>query len=982
MRLTTLAGRMVLTLAVAVLAGCGDDGDRPAVPTPTATIALYTPTRSAAATASPTEPAATPTAVAATPTATPIADFVEAPFEVRVAADAPEAVQWAAADVRRYLEMMGREVSLLGGDAAACTPGRSIVVFAPALGGSGHEEQRFRIREQRCSGAAGAGTLVELSGGGLLGRQYAAYEFLHGIGVRFFHPEEEYVPRATHWPAAPFSVDRLPSIRWRTATLHLTHPLELGDAFTLCQPAQLGEARRYIDWQIKNLSSAGMGGACDGELSDYGYRRGFLVQSGLRYWAAQQGGSGVINPDDPRSDEEQVAAAIDAIMQRQPRPQLFTVNHQVTEFTGMPDDLVVRLLTFTANYFAQNYPDVTLLDQVHGTHTDPTPIYGVNYNTLGQFAPDNMGLQFHPLMFYNLFDPAPVYGNDDFHYLYDLMEANYQKRAIWYFPESAWWLTFDIPVPLYLPITIEARDRDIQGIKHMLAGGLEGHRLFGTGQEWGYWQNEYCSFRMAADVDYRWTDCLDDITAALGPRGADVRQAIEDVIAIERRDLFDRDILRYYVGSDDETEAADAIGIEFHPLPPQPVVILTWDESEVQDWQNRIAPALERSAADYAAIVTRLGALAGEINPAGAPFFREIRDGIEANALRLQHQRQAYGAVVTFRQARLAGDAEREGQAFDLLAAARQSTETARALVARREADYRYRPLSRSIAGGADGSEDDNWSIYDYRYLNRAHHVPYYTRIDDLAEAALAGAGQTARLNVGDALLAPGETLAVQVRGATLSDLSLAFGDGTVLPLDGPGNSAHSYTAPGSYHLVLTGEEGGEVFRDETEIAVLAAEYRSAAQAVVLQPLAVSIVEPLIPAVVFGPTATGNGAIGFDIDGSGHIQKGLWLEVGLTAGEAVFQSVPTDAQVPIANQGVLLTSVKIFDAVLRQDKVGATPRLTGDLGIDSIVQAIVDVGGFEENGARNLVAMLLGVTPETLPERVPIVVEWKAAEEA
>jgi len=978
MRLTRLGAWIALTLTIATLSACGDDGDKAAVPSPTATVAFPTPTPSSIR-ATPTAPELSPTstAVAATPTPTPIADFVQAPFEVRVAADAPEAVRWAAADVGTYLEKMGREVSQLDGEEGSCTPGRSIVLFTAALGGSGGEDQRYRIREQRCSGDAGAGTLVELSGGGLLGRQYAAYEFLHGIGVRFFHPEEEYVPEAPRWPAAPFSVDRVPSVRWRTATLHLVHPLELGDAFNLCRPEYIDEARHYIDWQIKNLASAGMRGACGGELSDYGYRRGFLVEAGLRYWGAQQGGSGVIDPDDPRSDEEQVAAAIDVIMSRQPRPQLFTVNHQVTEFTGMPDDLVVRLLTFTANYFAQNYPDVTLLDQVHGTHTDPTPIYGVNYNTLGQFAPDNLGLQFHPLMFYDLFDPAPVYGNEDFHYMYDLMEANYQKRAIWYFPESAWWLTFDIPVPLYLPITIEARDRDIQGIKHMLAGGLQGHRLFGTGHEWGYWQNEYCSYRMAANVDYRWTDCLDDITSALGPRAADVRQAIEDVVAVEQRDLFDRDMLRYYVGTDDETEAAEAIGIEFHPLPPKPVEILSWDESQVQDWQNRIAPALERSAADYAAIAARLDALEGEIDPAGASFFREIRDGVEANALRLRHQREVYGAVVTFRAARLAGDAEREGQAFDLLAAARQTTEAARAVVERREADYRYRPLARSIAGGADGTEDLNWTIYHYRYLDRAHQVFYYTRIDDLAEAALAGAGQSERLTVTDSLLAPGETLAVQVRGATLSGLSLDFGDGTVLPLDGPGNSEHDYAAPGFYRVVLQGEAGGEPFRDEATVVVLAAEYSSAPKAVVLEPPAVSVVEPLIPAVVFGPTADGKGAIGFDVDGSGHIGKGLWLEVELTDGAAVFQSAPIDAQVPIANKGVLLTSVTIFDATLRLDTAEATPHLTGDLGIESIVQAIVDVGGFEENGARSLVAMLLGLTPQTLPERVPIVIEWE-----
>ena len=233
-------------------------------------------------------------------------------------------------------------------------------------------------------------------------------------------------------------------------------------------------------------------------------------------------------------------------------------------------------------------------------------------------------------------------------------------------------------------------------------------------------------------------------------------------------------------------------------------------------------------------------------------------------------------------------------------------------------------------------------------------------------------------MNVTDSLLAPGETLAVQVRGATLSGLSLDFGDGTVLPLDGPGNSGHDYAAPGFYRVVLQGEAGGEPFRDEATVVVLAAEYRSAPKAVVLEPPAVSVVEPLIPAVVFGPTADGKGAIGFDIDGSGHIRKGLWLEVELTDGAAVFQSAPIDAQVPIANKGVLLTSVTIFDATLRLDTAEATPHLTGDLGIESIVQAIVDVGGFEENGARSLVAMLLGVTPQTLPERVPIVIEWEA----
>jgi hypothetical protein len=913
-------------------------------------------------------------------------------WSVEVSADAPEPVRRAAEDVAAYLSQMGLSATVVeqtGPVAVRSGEGRVVMTgdglgesrIAPADERASHD-QTYAMHETRSGTGESSGALVELSGGGLLGRQYAAYEWLHTLGVRFFHPEQEFVPVAPRWPSAPLSRQHTPAFRWRSVSLHLTHPLELGDAFRTCNPAYRDEAKRYIDWQIKNLASNGNSGACDGELADYGHRRGFLVTGGLRLWGAQQGGGGIIDADDPRSEEEQIAEAIERMMNGDNPPTHVTVNHQVTEFTGMPDDLVVRLLTFIADTFAEQYPDVTLMNQVHGTHTDPTETFGVNYNTLGQFAPDHMGLQFHTLMFYDVFRPAPVYGNESFHYFFDLMEEYYQTRTLWYFPEAAWWLTFDIPVPLYLPITVEARDRDIQGLAFMLApggpqtrGGLQGHHVFGTGHEWGYWQNEYCSLRMAADLGYRWTDCLADITTTMGLPGVEVQAVLEEVVALQQRDLFSADVLRYLVGSDPETEVAATIGIDFHPLPPQPRQILDWSAEQVADWLETIRPRLETIDADYARLTERLRAVEAGVSPGGAAWFREILDGVEVTGLRARHALQVYGACVAKRRAQLELDAALDAEAVSLLENAGATTQAAIDVVRRREQDYRYHPIDRAIAGGPDHSEDENWTVYKYRYLNRTHHAYYYTRIDDLAEEAILGAEQTGFVAAADALLAPGVPLRLTVNAPDLLDATIDFGDGRTQRLDGPMTVEHVYDNPGIYRVVTNGTDGSESFRDARDIAVLLEEYRAVTPARIVEPAAVAVIETLIPGLVLGPVTGTEAAIGFDVKGNGEIASEYWTTAMRAAGTEILRTEPTDLVVPIASGGQVLTTVALTDVVL--SLVGGSPVVArGELGLESVIAAIVDVGGFEEEGARRLVADLLGVTPDTLPEKVAFGIEW------
>lgn len=906
-------------------------------------------------------------------------------FTVEVSPSAPEAVGWAADDLVLYLGAMGLEAERAEAEGeVSCRRGRGRVVLAGDGLGEAHLEspaptdQTYRVDETRC----GTGSLVVLSGGGLLGRQYAAYEWLHALGVRFFHPEQDFVPAAPDWPVEPVQREATPAFRFRSTSLHLTHPLELGDLFRLGDERYADEGVRYIDWQVKNLASYGTEGFGEGEHARRGIDRGFPRTAGLSLHGTQQGSRPLVDPDDPRSDEEQIAEGIAAAMDvpADERPEHLSFSFDPTEFTEVDDQDVVREMTFIAETMARDYPDVALMTTNHGTGGEPTPHYGVRYYDLPRFAPANLGVRVHSLMFYDLFRPAPVYGNESFQFLYDFMVDEYLTRRLWHFPEAAWWLTFDIAVPLYLPITIEARSRDIDGISFMLEGLLDGHRVFGTGHEWGYWQNEYCSFRMAADLDYDYHDCLRDITSPMGEAADEVEAVLEEVIALQERDIIYGDILAYLVGTDPETEVAASVGVVFHPLPPSPQEILRWDLDAVEDWNRRMGPALARMDDDYRRLVGRLEAVEELVPLRARPFFDEVLDGVEVTGLRARHGLEVYGAVVLFRESQLRFDRGRAEEAARRLTAAEATTRAALEVIGRREAGYRYRPLDRSIAGGPDGTEDDNWTIYHYRYLSRTHYAYYWSRIDELAADALAGSADA--VAVDDALLGPDETLAVLLLDAELEEVAVAFGDGEEASGSGPFD--HDYAAPGVYEVTVTAERGGEPYVYEARVAELTEERWTGLSARILEPAGAELIDPVLPGLVFGPIDEGRVAIGFGTDPSGRVAPGLWAEASRAIEPtALLETAPSRLVVPVVNRstGAAMTSLVIERAVLRLEVEAGPVRLSGELSTEAVVEAIVAIGGFDLEGARNVVADLLGFTPDTLPEAVPFVAEFALPEE-
>lgn len=899
-------------------------------------------------------------------------------WEIWRAPDAPEAVGWAADDLARAFAGMGLEVSpQVTADAPRCQEGLGVV----ALGGDGLEapplpegatEQTWTIQEERCGDG---GALLRLGGGGLLGRQYAAYELLHQLGVRAFHPERDYIPRSPRWPEAPLQVVKTPDFLDRSVSLHLTHPLELGDPWRLGDARYNDEVRRYIDWEVKNLASLGKGGLGDGALASYGYRRGFPRMTGFDLHNQQQGGRAILDPDDPRTEEEQLAAAIDARMGPDPSlwPKYFGFTFNPSEFTELDDRDTVRQISFIADYIGQHYPGTIVNCINHGTAGAPTAHYGVRFYDLPKFAPENLGVRVHTLMFYDLFRPAPVYGNQNFNHLFDFMVEQYQRRELWYFPESAWWLTFDIAVPLYLPITLEARHRDIQGIKFMLSGKLRGHHVFGSGHEWGYWQNEYCSFRMAADTSMTLRACLEDIATPMGEVAPVVVGALEEVIRLQERDLVYGDLMPWLVGTDPETEIAALAGIVFHELPPAVPAVLQWDAAQVEDWGRRVSPALAQMDRDYAAVVARLRAARGGVPEEGLPWFDEILDGVEVTGLRARHALHAYGALVLLRRAALERDPALADEGRRWLDRALADTAAALTVIRRREEGYRYQPLSRAIAGGPDGTEDENWTVYRYRYLNRTHHAFYYTRIDRLIEEAFAGGA--AQVDLADALIGPDEALALDLLDPALQSPRLDPGDGTS-PTQAR-SLRHRYASPGAYTVRAEADLDGAPFVWEAPVAALSEEAQTGFTGAISEPAGAALLDPLLPALVLGRVSDRELALGFDLNGRGAVRADQWQLLGARGADGL-ASAPQDLTVPIVNHATaqIQTQVQVQGAALDRD--GDQLVLTGQLLTEAVITALVDVGGFEPDGARRIIAATLGYTADTLPAAVPFRVTWAA----
>lgn len=333
------------------------------------------------------------------------------------------------------------------------------------------------------------GSALILTSPGEMGLVFGLYGLLQEkLGFRFYHPKDTYIPQYSAWPLPEnFTFEGQPRFDKRGFHLHTMHPMELTEQLHgSMDGTALDDVKEYIDWLVRNgqnVMQFWLLRTVDRDTwpdyarryVEYAKERGVLTGVVVSLSTLQQKAFQMINLLRPhKSFKHQIDENLAWLMQV---PFDF-VSIDFTMGEYLPDLSV--LLPWQKKYLIDQIKNRYGVYVMENTHV----IKRKESNT-----PESTGKIIHSVMFYSLSDKsAPVYGNKNQRFMFDMMKKDKQERETWYWPESSYWVTFDTSVPLFLLPYLKSRYDDIMLISKE---GIDGHVTFTSGWEWGYWMIDY-----------------------------------------------------------------------------------------------------------------------------------------------------------------------------------------------------------------------------------------------------------------------------------------------------------------------------------------------------------------------------------------------------------------------------------------------------------------------------------------------------------
>jgi len=880
-------------------------------------------------------------------------------------------------------------------------------------------------------------TVVHLAAKGRLGLQYAVYELGRRLGVRFFHPEQIYTPEIpasqvrarvkaptalAHKDASGHALDvHTPDFTHRSFSYHGAHPLEVREAFSdAAHP--IAEAEHVMRWMVANRADLGRG-AMSGvasaessakraqEIEDLRVAFGLRRTGGITLHNEQQGASATIDPSLPTPVKDQIETFVKALLQAAPDIVHFGVHFGPTELTTTPDQETVQWIEWAGLAVKALRPDLAVWVNDHTTGSQPTPHFddlgcppGTNADERGDYydlafhTDVRLGAQVHTTMFYPLEGAAPVYLQKSFaHKLCLMQKASSGGRALRYFPEGAYWLSFDNAVPLYLPLYIHSRGRDIELLKPLLAsrgtGTLRDHHLFDTGHEWGYWQQDYAVGMWHWNADVPMKAVLEELAdpmcdPAVWPASCEARDEVVSVLTglmahqkayfLDAPDYTGRTGALYFhmAGEDPADELGAASGLEFRPVRPSFAKIAGFEIATAAAFTQIDLAALDEMDVANGGFLARLKAIEPLVPKDGLPWLAEILDGIDNNMLRARHIAALYRAAMAYGKAKNVAAAEpHRAQAAMVM---KQAAE----VIARREAHYRY-PAAQCFGEGPNGT------TYPYRLYTKAHKLAYWTYRQQALET-LIGTGAMAldAPKLTPAFAKP--SVPVSIAWPKIPGLSaqLAIGGGQTV-----GVEATSYALPaGQGRYAVSGQISalGSVVKLDGAVARADVRLKTSASAWTITkpaaPTAQAVIAAIAPDVLWAWIPASDSGMGpvtiafaADLEGNGDADY-RDVRVAYLPGEptATFASNPFEMSLPIAGttaDGKPL-AVRIHGATLSGAIVSGLPSaeftLHGDLVLADIVAALVALAGYDDKGAYKTLSGVLGFDPAMPPPAVPV----------
>ncbi|MCB9638397.1 MAG: hypothetical protein H6727_05735 [Myxococcales bacterium] len=901
-------------------------------------------------------------------------------------------------------------------------------------------------------------TVIYTSAATKLGRQYAIYEFLRRLGARFYHPEQEYLPsnapetlrERAKTPTLVAQKDKdgalsdlyIGDFSSRSYTFHGSHPLEHLESFSDARHP-IDEAARVNEWIIKNRGNrfrgAGRGIAPQEErdkrakeLEDLRTLLGFPRSAGITLHNEQQGSTKVIDRNSPTPVKEQIEKYVEAQLKAIPDANEFGIHFGPTEFTTTPDKETIDWINWAGAKALELRPDIRVMINNHTSGSQPMANYDdlgcpsgtnsngrIDYYDLSFHTDKRFGVKVHTVMFYPIEGPALVYNQKTFsHKLCLMQKASKDGRPLEFFPEGSWWLSFDNPIPVYLPLYILTRGRDIELVRPLLknrgGGTLESHRMFNSGHEWGYWQQDYAVGLWHWNADISLKDAIGEIMDPLckpaeWKSGCAARtEAIDVMIKLMehqktylmlRKDWrgLEGGLYAYLAGEDPADEIAAVTGFEFRPVKVSFREVSKWNAKQIKHFQDTDVLSLKEMEDAHAGFLKRLQDIRAQVPETGQPWLDETIDGIEINMLRARQTRQLYEAVILYRETQLANEEaikkdpnapqkDPQVESKPLLDEAQKTLQAAEAVVQRREKSYRYPAVQEYGGGLTPETAAPNGTTYPWRVHTKTHLMVYWKNRHEQVDALLSGKGEDPyALKITPTFAAPGEGLSLtwpKVNGLTAT---IKVGDQSIDPTK---TTVDLGKDPGFWPIT------GQMNADGRDLDVKGGVVRSslwahtpAGKLNLTEPnnaLAKSTLRTLLPILQWARIDGTTPMLVFGPDLSKDTQPLFSdiIAVPLKADAQGFSSDPITFAMPVPDPatGQRALSITLSEVTLRGDAQANTLQgkieMQGQMSIDDLVNALIQLAGFDRKGALETLGSVLGFDPKAPPAGIPFKAEF------
>jgi hypothetical protein len=412
---------------------------------------------------------------------------------------------------------------------------------------------------------------------------FGIYGFLDEVlGLRFIHPKRTIVPDEVIWPKT-LNYSSSPRFSKHGFHLHTQHPLELTEQLHNPDfPNAWEDVKEYIDWLVRNrqnywewclLRTVDMDKwqPHAKRMVDYSHERGLMVGVDVSLHMIQQRTFQLYKswPKSWRSKEAQLLRSLEDLYYAD--WDFLNVEFATAEFIGGKEKLKSRLKK-TLIETARNEYNSNIMGRKHVVSEE---------NMVGEQADvfnatDSIdlyrGVGIHTVMMYSLEDSvAPVYENKNFHHIHQDMLRENKVREVWFYPESAYWVTYDNSVPMLLLPYLSGRLSDILLCEKE---GVPNHLTFSSGWELGYWAVDWSiarwSWKSSFDGNEHVPEPMEWVTA-LGYLPL-VKANLNQQLELQQEYLLNKNLLRYMCAQ----TVTDELSLFRKQFQPRPEYTFKW----------------------------------------------------------------------------------------------------------------------------------------------------------------------------------------------------------------------------------------------------------------------------------------------------------------------------------------------------------------------------------------------------------------------